>query len=205
MIFNKLNKTNSNIALFPLKLFLLPGDYTQLHIFEERYKQLIADTTEAKEPFGIAFTDRDNSAQLGCMVEVSEVLKVYTNGSMDITVKAISLFRLISFNTKSEGKLYPGGQVKELPIANEKVQKTLQDAFRLYLSKDTVLNASLLAKDDFGLLDIANELMMSDLEKLDFVQIENQSDREVFLLNYFRYIQLLEIQENSVYNNIYLN
>ena len=36
-----------NIPLFPLGVFLLPGEQTGLHIFEPRYRQLIPELEEA--------------------------------------------------------------------------------------------------------------------------------------------------------------
>lgn len=201
-----MNKTNQNIALFPLKLFLLPGGYAQLYIFEERYKQLIADSTANDIPFGIAFTDVKNKDNIGSMVEVAEVLKVYPGGEMDITVKATSLFRLLSFNLQKEGKLYPGGDVDLwFDIDNTPASPPLIAGFRKMLLKNSLLNAELLAKDQIGLLDIANEVMMTDEDKLEFVQCGSSAERDQYLINYLRFIQLQEAQEKSVYNDIHLN
>lgn len=200
------NKTNQNIALFPLKLFLLPGDYAQLYIFEERYKQLIADSTENEMPFGIAFTDVKNKDNIGSMVEVAEVLKVYPGGEMDITVRATSLFRLLSFNLQKEGKLYPAGDVDLwLDIDNTPASPPLLAGFKMLLLKNSVLNAELLAKDQIGILDIANEIMLTDEDKLEFVLCNNPEERDQYLINYLRFIQLQEAQEKSVYNDIHLN
>jgi Lon protease-like protein len=41
------------LPLFPLNVVLLPGIPLPLHIFEERYKAMIRDCLERKEPFGV--------------------------------------------------------------------------------------------------------------------------------------------------------
>ncbi len=42
-----------SLPLFPLNLVLFPGMALPLHIFEERYKDMIGDCIDRKEPFGI--------------------------------------------------------------------------------------------------------------------------------------------------------
>lgn len=187
-------------------MFLLPGDHAQLYIFEERYKQLIADSTEHDVPFGIAYTNKENEANLGCLVEVAEVLKVYPGGEMDITIRAVALFRLLSFNLQKEGKLYPGGDVDPaLEVENTPASAILKNKFKKFLLKDSGYSSVLLTSDNIGIMDVANELNMSDLEKLEFVTCINDKERDQYLINYLRFIELLEVQEQSVHNNIYLN
>ncbi len=189
-----------------MKLFLLPGEHTQLYIFEERYKQLINECRLQNKPFGISFTDKGNNANIGSIVEVSEVLQVYPGGEMDIIVRATGLFRLLTFSLQQEGKLYPGGDVDlTFEIENSQVSQPLEEAFRKFLRKDELINAKLLAKPSYKILDVAIDLMMADSDKLDFYHCNNHSERERFLLNYIRYINFLEEQEGSVYQNIYLN
>ncbi len=201
-----MNKTNHHIALFPLQLFLLPGEYTQLYIFEERYKQLVNESILHNKPFGISFTGKGNSINIGSLVEVSEVLKTYKSGAMDILVKATGLFRLNSFNMQQAGKLYPGANVDlTIEIENKEAGNELKQAFVAILEKDQILNASLLAKSSFNILEIAIELMMSDNDKLDFCLCTDHSERERYLFNYIRYINFQKEQEASVYHNIYLN
>lgn len=201
-----MNKTNQHIALFPLKLFLLPGEHTQLYIFEERYKQLINDCYNQKVPFGISFTGIENQANIGTMVEVSEILEVYPGGEMNVIVKATGLFKLLSFNMQQSGKLYPGGDVDlTLEIENLQISDSLSQAYIAFLKQDEDINANQLSKSRFLILGVAGDLMMSDSDKLDFCLCTSHSEREKFLLNYIRYIYFLEEQEASVYHNIYLN
>lgn len=42
-----------NLPLFPLNTVLFPGGSLPLHIFEERYKLMIGECMEQREPFGV--------------------------------------------------------------------------------------------------------------------------------------------------------
>ena len=54
------------IPLFPLGLVLFPGRNLPLHIFEERYKLMIARCTQAQVPFGIVLASGEGIATIGC-------------------------------------------------------------------------------------------------------------------------------------------
>lgn len=199
------NRTEE-IALFPLGLFLLPGDYTQLHIFEERYKQLVSDCEMSNRGFGISFTNRLNAKNYGCVVEITEVVNRYPKGEVDIVVKAVSVFQLEEFHYQMSGKLYPGGVVRHLEnLTNIQASAELSFKFKEYLADIDSPNSELLNRDNLGIFDIANELFLSDLEKLEFINLKSIGALDHYLVNYIRYLRLLQEQESSVYKNIYLN
>jgi len=72
------------IPIFPLALVVYPGEELNLHIFEPRYKQLIAECFEMKKNFGIPSVINDKMADLGTLVEIKEIVKTEENGEMDI-------------------------------------------------------------------------------------------------------------------------
>jgi ATP-dependent Lon protease len=80
------------IPLFPLGLVLLPGMSLPLHIFEERYKQMIADCLTEDRPFGIIMYDGNSIREAGCTARVVSVTKRYGDGRMDITVRGEERF-----------------------------------------------------------------------------------------------------------------
>lgn len=203
----KMNHQTKNIALFPLDIFLLPGDYTQLYIFEPRYKQLIRECDQDQmSTFGIACLNSFNTANFGSLVELQEVVRHYPGGEMDILVKATAVFELHDFNIQKEGKLYPEGEISIVPeITNETASLELQADFRIHLLKYNSLNTHLLSDEQVGIFDIANELGMNEQEKLELAGLHSNSYRDRYLINYLRYLEFLEKQESSVQNDIYLN
>jgi Lon protease-like protein len=75
------------IPLFPLGLVLLPDMMLPLHIFEERYKEMVAECLANDRPFGIVLFDGDSIRSVGCMARITEVLKRYDDGRMDIMTR----------------------------------------------------------------------------------------------------------------------
>lgn len=99
------------LPLFPLQLVLFPGEYLKLHIFEPRYKQLMADCLEGKTAFGIPCYHDQRVAEFGTEAEVTDVYRTYDNGEMDIRVRGRRVFHLDRFFRQLPGKLYSGGEV----------------------------------------------------------------------------------------------
>jgi Lon protease-like protein len=72
------------IPLFPLGVVLLPDMLLPLHIFEDRYKQMIARCLADDRPFGIVLFDGQSIRSVGCMARITEVIERYDDGRMDI-------------------------------------------------------------------------------------------------------------------------
>ena len=49
------------LPLFPLPMVLFPGTVVPLHIFEERYRQMVTDILETDRRFGLLYHDSDES------------------------------------------------------------------------------------------------------------------------------------------------
>lgn len=192
--------------LFPLNIFLLPGDYTQLYIFEDRYKQLLSDVQKGDGTFGIPFTNKMNGQNLGTRVKLIEVVKTYPDGEMDVVIQAEGIFKLEQFFYQYNNRLYPGGRVKPWTVAQDtEADYMLRQRFQAYLIKHSTYNSELLTKERVNLFEIANAVQMSDLEKLELLKLENAQEMRSFLFNYLRYLELLQEQESHVYQNLYLN
>ena len=83
------------IPLFPLELVLLPGAPLPLHIFEPRYKEMIAEVMSQNDQFGLVRLLNNNSiAEVGCTAEVLEVTKKYDDGRMDIVTQGQKRFEI---------------------------------------------------------------------------------------------------------------
>ena len=84
------------IPLFPLDLVLLPGAPLPLHIFEPRYKEMIAEVLSQNDQFGLVRLLNNNSiAEVGCTAEVVEVTKKYDDGRMDIVTQGQRRFEVV--------------------------------------------------------------------------------------------------------------
>ena len=82
------------IGLFPLNVVLLPGERVPLHIFEERYKDLIGACIENSEEFGLLLAEETELRTIGTSASVIDVLNRYDDGRMDIIVEGRDRFRV---------------------------------------------------------------------------------------------------------------
>ncbi len=89
---------SSLLPIFPLELVLLPGVPLPLHIFEPRYKEMIAECLEKKKPFGVVRASSEGVADIGCTAEIMSVTKKYDDGRMDILTRGVERFEVIEVN-----------------------------------------------------------------------------------------------------------
>ncbi len=98
------------LPIFELPLVLLPGELLPLHIFEDRYKRMIARCLEDGEPFGIVFRDEELGARrVGCEARVTEVTERFDDGRLNIIVTGERPFRVLD---RFEASDYPAGEVE---------------------------------------------------------------------------------------------
>lgn len=106
------------LPLFPLKSVFYPGETVPLHIFEDRYKQLIADCRREALTFGIPVYIND-TISYGTEVQLVEVVNTYKSGEMDVVCVARQVFKVLNFEKQMEGKSYAGGEVEFLEMEND--------------------------------------------------------------------------------------
>jgi len=115
------------IGLFPLGLVLLPTEQVPLHIFEPRYRELIAECLDQDEPFGLVFADDDGLRRVGTLASVVEVTDRFDDGRLNVVVEGGDRFRLVeltegrSFHT---GTIEPIGDHEDPPTPEEVVRAT---------------------------------------------------------------------------------
>lgn len=138
---------STKLPLFPLGSVLYPGLVLPLHIFEDRYRQLVADLLEGPEPrqFGVVAirygreTGIDGVSALyetGCTAELQRV-EPYEDGRFDLVTVGAQRFRLLDLGEQAP---YFSGDVEWLPeeIGDEAeaglVLTAVQQSFRSYLA-----------------------------------------------------------------------
>jgi Lon protease-like protein len=82
------------IPLFPLDMVLFPGAALPLHIFEERYKEMVAECLAERKPFGVVRSDGEQMAIIGCTATIVRVVKRYDDGKMDILCEGVQRFEI---------------------------------------------------------------------------------------------------------------
>ena len=72
------------LPLFPLAVVLLPRNLLPLHIFEDRYKEMIGAAIDSGTEFGVVRAAKDGVARVGCTASIERVLQRYDDGRLDI-------------------------------------------------------------------------------------------------------------------------
>jgi Lon protease-like protein len=86
------------LPLFPLSLVLLPGMPLPLHIFEERYKEMMADVIPQNREFGIVLAKEEGIVKVGCTATVQRVVRRYEDGRLDLLASGQRRFEIDSLN-----------------------------------------------------------------------------------------------------------
>lgn len=90
------------LPLFPLQLVVFPRTQLPLHIFEDRYKEMVSDAIRNGSEFGIVLANEDRIAEAGCTVVVEKVVKQYADGRMDLQTAGRRRFEIQYLNQEKE-------------------------------------------------------------------------------------------------------
>jgi Lon protease-like protein len=107
-----------DFPLFPLGLVALPSELIPLHIFEERYKTMMARVLEEEGEFGIVWVSDDGLRPVGCACEIAEVLERMPDGRLNLVARGTRVFRI---EARQEELAYPAGTVEFLDDRTEEV------------------------------------------------------------------------------------
>jgi Lon protease-like protein len=185
-----------DFPLFPLALVALPSEYVPLHIFEARYRTMVAECLERDRELGIVWLSDDELKPIGCAVAIERVLERMEDGRINILTRGTRPFRLIE---RQDDLAYPAGTVEFLgdraEQRDEAASQAARDAYAALVLEatdtepDTDRLAAMTAYDmaatvDFGLeakqglLELRSEnarlrllarLMRAALKRLEFV------------------------------------
>jgi Lon protease-like protein len=86
------------LPLFPLQVVLLPGSPLPLHIFEDRYKEMIGEVLRDKLEFGVVLASEKGIVNTGCTATVDRVLREYPDGRLDILTRGHRRFEILLLN-----------------------------------------------------------------------------------------------------------
>lgn len=86
------------LPLFPLQVVLLPGSQLPLHIFEDRYKEMIGEVLRERQEFGVILASEKGIVDTGCTATIDRVLREYPDGRLDIMVRGRRRFEVLLLN-----------------------------------------------------------------------------------------------------------
>lgn len=190
------------IPLFPLNVVLFPGMPLPLHIFEERYKTMIADCIRENRPFGVVLIEEGSAERgplakpvtIGCTAEIAQVQPL-DQGRMFIMTVGRERFRI---HHLEYGKPYLVGVVESAPLdtADEEWEtngaEALEPLVIEYLNKlarigSVEVEPDQIPGDPEGLIYLAATLIqLPTEEKQQFLSIDRASELARALANVYR-------------------
>jgi Lon protease-like protein len=196
------------IPIFPLSLVVYPGESLNLHIFEPRYRQLIKECTDSKKAFGIPAIIKNDVAEIGTLVEVTEISNVYEDGKMDIKTRGTKVFRILEVIKDIPDKLYSGAIVN-YPDNNERGNRELMQKVMKGISElHTLLKVTKEFKkppEELTSYDVAHHIGLSLEEEYEILSIMTELQRQEYLKRHITKVLPLLTEMESMKEKIRLN
>jgi ATP-dependent Lon protease len=177
------------IGVFPLSIVLFPSSATRLHIFEERYKLLIAECMEQEQEFAVNLWSEGRLHQAGCLAKVEKVLRRYEDGRMDILVRGTERHMLRTLNRYS-APYYIGETELLEDKAEETDQKLILNCLELYnqlaravpaLSAKVYMAADILGTISKPSFLFAPKAGLNDRQKQELLEMRSENQRLEYL------------------------
>ncbi|MFY7652188.1 MAG: LON peptidase substrate-binding domain-containing protein [Chitinophagaceae bacterium] len=185
------------VPVFPLALVVFPGEMLNLHIFEERYKQLIGEVIKQQSTFAIPSILNKEISEWATLVEVTELVKLYADDKMDIRCKGVDVVRILEIVPEIPEKLYSGAIASKAnfnspyPIPG---MLTVVELMRLLHQKLSITKN--FDKPDAQLVsfDIAHHIGLSLEEEYRLLTMPLENQRVIFLKKHL--MQTLKVLNN---------
>ena len=173
------------IPVFPLGIVVYPGEMVNLHIFEPRYKQLINECYTEGKPFGIPTIIDNKLSEMGTLVRVTELVKVYENGEMDIKTLGLRVFRVLELIRTVPDKLFSGAIVNypensEAPVKRDLMQRVVNAIRELHrlLNIEKDFNKP---DEELASYDIAHHVGLSLEQEYELLGLLREEQRQEYI------------------------
>lgn len=194
------------LPLFPLQIVVFPGEKLPLHVFEDRYRELVHDCRDGRSSFGIP-AYMDGKLGYGCEMTIVEVAREYDSGRYDIVCKALRVFRLLEMHNPMEGKGYAGGLVTYLTNIEDGLDSQRERVVNLIYSlyEEIGVNYKVVPFNQFKTFDYAHKVGFNLKEEYLMLQIESEAERLIYMERHLQRIIPIIRQVNSTKKMIGMN
>ncbi len=131
------------LPLFPLHTVLFPHLPLPLHVFEERYRELIGECLEDGVDFGLVLADDEGMRDVGTRAAVVEVLERFPDGRLNVVVEGRERIRLVEVN---EGRSFATAAIEA--VEDDEEEPTDEERDRVLAAYDKVVAAAEAELDD---------------------------------------------------------
>ena len=199
----------NTIPIFPLNLVVFPDSKYPLHIFEERYKILLQKCLTDNSGFGIVASIDKRISDVGVYVKVTQILKTYLNGELDIVVQGVERFLINSTSLHPDGyyvadvEKYDDENIMIDPRLNDELKSEFEEIVELanYKLEDAFWNNLNSAK--LKSYKIAEKSGLTYEQQQELLILKNENERLSYLINYFILIKDKVDRADTVKKNYY--
>ncbi len=173
------------LPFFPLNLVVYPGEKLNLHIFEERYRQLINECLETGKSFGIPTFLDNRLPGCGTEVKVTALHERHADGTMDVSTEGLYVFKIETFDNPVPDKLYAGGEVAYLTEDTDLI-RPLPQLIELLESLYGLLTTAVeynVEKSPFS-FQVAHKAGLSLDDEYALLTMKRESARQQFLIQH---------------------
>lgn len=194
-----------SLPLFPLSAVLYPGEQLTLHIFEERYLELVRYCLEHDVPFGVVWAEDDEWADVGTTARITDVIEEYDDGRMDIAVRGEERFRIEEvYRDQASYHTADATFFANEDFANEGVEIDLELKERVITQHMKLLElAGQTVRPDLYQnvrrlsFVLAENALLDGEQKQELLELETESERVQYLVHHFEsVIPQVEQQED---------
>jgi Lon protease-like protein len=174
------------LPLFPLEIVLFPGTPLPLHIFEPRYKEMIAECLEQKRAFGMVRVKENALASIGCSATILNVIKKYDDGRLDIAAEGQKRFEIETLNQE---RSFLQGEVTYFEDEPSQVGKGSRETLiQLHEQLFAILGQNVEIENDAPSLSfqLASELPVDLDFKQALLEMKSEAERVETLTEYYR-------------------
>jgi uncharacterized protein len=196
------------IPVFPLSIVVFPGEQLNLHIFEPRYKQLIQECVTQKKPFGIPSVINNQVQELGTLVEIAEIRKIYEDGKMDISTKGIKVFRTLELIKQIPDKMYSGAIVSYPGDTDDGSRTLMQKIVNGIRELHKLLNVNKDFKkppEELKAFDVAHHMGLNVEEEYELLGLFREMHRQEYLKRHINKVVPLLAEMEALKEKVKLN
>ena len=190
------------LPLFPLNLVLLPNEEITLHIFEDKYKEMVTNCIDNNEDFGIILKSMKRKPTIGCTAQIVDVIFEDNGGEYDILIRGGKRFAVNKSNSNNKNLLFGYVSIlKESAVNPDKyLIKKVQDKYlQILLNHKLIKNLEIEMKRVVS-YDFIKKIILPNNLKQTFLEINCEEDRMLFLDDLFEKVILAKHHIENVNN-----
>ena len=171
-----------NDTFISAKISSFTKEILPLHIFEDRYKNMVTHCISNETPFGMIYREKGEFSKIGCAVKVYKTLNKYDDGKYDILVEGCFRFKILNYIKKDD--LWHG-EIQEIDehydLMDPKIFNYILDKYLKVLLSN---NANLNIQDELNKtnsFDFTKNLVIPTPIKQEFLELDDEFSRMKYI------------------------